>query len=275
MKKLVLILAAIAAVTLLATSCKRNERRAANALEEVCSSIDSLNVNVKDIGENTENMSESLEDISGSLKGIDGKLKNMQPLQRPKPKGCMSISWNTTEEAWNELPISKAEVENLASHTTFGDYFTLEKGDSIVNVLATITVYQIHSDSPIQTIVFYEFKPSLSNDEVTSMALIQGAYSSKDFDNIKLVVNTQTNCCSQKMPDCIAIRFGGRFCKEPQCVKKIHRKCTQKTSDCIPCQSDKPTIGIKYDDLDYDDPDKVGVLNVPNGSNARIIQRRQ
>lgn len=251
MKKLVLILTAIAAVALFNSGCKRNEKRIADTLENVC--FDS-----QGIGENTKSMAES-------LSAIDSTMQTLQPMQRPAFSGCASISWNATEKDWNRLPISKAEVEDLARTSSYGDLFSLEMGDSIVDVISTITVYQIHSDSPIQTIVFYEFKPSLSNKTITSMALIQGSYECKDFDNIKLVVNTQTNCCSQKMPDCIAIRFGGRFCKEPECVKTIHNPCNKPKSDCVPCRTNQqPTVGIKYDEVDE--------LNVP-ANNARTIRR--
>lgn len=223
MKKLIIILAAVAAAILIGFG--------------VTNAIQNRNRN-----KSIENINSSMEQVDQHVQGDSTQIQQEQQqapastAQRPDSEGyCGTISWHDDASAWEETPISKDEFRELAQESSFGEPVRLPGEQRIEEIIGALTVDHLYSDKSTQSVVWFTYKGN-DGKEHRSKLLIQGPVNCDEKEDLKGLINAQTKCCSQQITDC-SILFGGRLCTTPPCQKVVKQPCDKgKTQPCLPCQ---------------------------------------
>lgn len=237
-KKLIIILAAIAAIILIAfgvISLVQNSNRN-KAIEQVNESIEQVDQHVQGVGEQIQQEQQQAPSTT---------------TQRPDSEGyCGTISWHDDASAWDETPISKEDFRELAQESSFGELVRLPGEQRIEEIIGALTVDHLYSDAPTQSVVWFTYKGN-DGEEHRSKLLIQGPVNCDEKEDLKGLINAQTKCCNQQITAC-SILFGGRLCTTPPCQKIVTQPCNQQRTTpkngCRSCDGQSPGAARRQGD---------------------------
>lgn len=239
-KKLIIILAAIAAAILIlygVVTLVQNYNRN-KGLEDINGSIEQVDQHVRQVSDQIE----------------QGQQQTPTTMQRPDPDGfCGTISWKDEPSAWNQMPISKEEFREMASESSYGYPAVLPNNQRIEAIIGALTVDQLYSDSPTQTVVWFTYK-SDDGEQHHSKMLIQGSVKCEEKEDLKGLINAQTKCCGkQQITEC-TILFGGKLCSTPPCEQIVTQPCNrQKATPKNGCKScDDARFGSSAKQFDHE-----------------------